>query len=200
MDVTTIGIEVDQEGGIDCFFYNRTILAVSFIFYDLGPISISWYSVFMFSLPFSSISDAVLLGVFHSCLEEMVEVVNGSEHEESQVALLFADDAITCRKNKECREKDSPYLTHIPEHFLFPVEESNANNNDEDSSCSDSSYDSDSSDDTSIQNLPWGIIQGKRSRENEAIKTDLLKHYDLPIDVQFSIPGVLILILYCIAR
>lgn len=132
----------------------------------------------------------------------MVNCVKESELEERQVALLFADDAITLRKNNECQDKDSSYCTHVSEQLLFPVEkESNININDEHSTCSDSSYDSGSSDDTSYQNTQGGIIHahGTRSKENEAMKSDLMKRNDLPIDVQFSIPSILILILYCIA-
>jgi hypothetical protein len=123
------------------------------------------------------------------------------EKEGSQIAFLFADDVITFRKTKECCQDDdnheSPYFTHLSEQNPFPTNESKsktlATGNDEESYYSDSSYDSDSSDDINDQNT-------NTKSGNETVKIGFLTEKYLPIDVQFSIPGILILILYCIAR
>lgn len=127
------------------------------------------------------------------------------EQEGSQVAFLFADDVITLRKTKECCQEgdnhDSRYFTRLSEQNPFPTNESY----DEEQYSSDSSYDSDSSDDNIDDrntNPPTNVSQRNPfHRETEAaVKTGLIKDKYLPIDVQFSIPGIFILILYCIAR
>ena len=133
------------------------------------------------------------------------------EQEGSQVAFLFADDVITFRKTKECcqddENHDSPYFTRLSEQNPFSTNEPKPKPlvtvHDEESYNSDSSYDSDSSDDIDDQNTntPTNVSQiNPFHRGDEAVETDFLKRKYLPIDIQFSIPGILILILYCLAR